>query len=149
MFGSFQTEKLPGSGFGMRLVLKEARFPPQIWSVYDRVINQDPLTNNFLEGWHRRFSSIVDVHHPDIYKLLSKLTGEQAHTEMSRREILRGEDPSPSKKAVISRNNFRYFFRYFFDIISIFFRCFSMFFFDIFFRLKVNSIFCLIRCVDV
>ena len=24
--GSFQTEKLPGSGFGMRLVWKEARF---------------------------------------------------------------------------------------------------------------------------
>ena len=36
-----------------------------------------------------------------------------------------------------------------FDIISIFFSMFSMFFFDIFFRLKVNSIFCLIRCVDV
>ena len=95
-FGSFQTEKLPGSGFGMRLVCKEARFPPKIWSVYDRVINQDHRTNNFLEGWHRRFSSIVDVQHPDIYKFLSKLTGEQAHTEISRREILRGEDPSCS-----------------------------------------------------
>ena len=82
-FGSFQTEKLPGSGFGMRLVWKEARFPPKIWSVYDRVINQDHRTNNFLE-------------HPDIYKFLSKLTGEQAHTEISRREILRGEDPSCS-----------------------------------------------------
>ena len=86
------------------LVWKEARFSPQIWSVYDRVINQDPRTNNFLEGWHRRFSSIVDVHHQDIYRFLSKLTGEQAHTEMSRREILRGEDPNPSKKAVFSRN---------------------------------------------
>ena len=42
--------------------------------------------------------------HPDIYKFLSKLTGEQAHTEMCRREILRGEDPNPSKKAVVSRN---------------------------------------------
>ena len=50
--GSFHTESLPGSGFGMRLVWKEARFPPQIWSVYDRIINQDPRTNNFLEGWH-------------------------------------------------------------------------------------------------
>ena len=38
----------------------------------------------------KRTSSIVDVHHPVIYKFLSKLTGEQAHTEMSRREILRG-----------------------------------------------------------
>ena len=93
--GSFHTDRLPGSGVGMRLVWKEARFPPQILSVYYHVINQDPRTNNFLEGWHRRFSTIVDVHHPDIYKFRSKLTGEQAHTEMSRREILHGEDPNP------------------------------------------------------
>ena len=65
---------------------------------------RDPRTNYFLEGWHRRNSSIVGVHHPDIYQFLSKLTGEQAHTEMSRREILRGENPNPSKKAVVSRN---------------------------------------------
>ena len=104
-FGSFHKESLPvASGFGMRLVWKEARFPPQIWSVYERVINQDPRTNNFLEGWHRRFSSIVDVHHSDIYKFLTKLTGEQAHTKMCRREILRGEDPNPPKKVVLSRN---------------------------------------------
>ena len=40
-----------------------------------------------------------------------------------------------------------------FDIFSMFFReffeIFSMFFFDIFFRLNVHSIFCLIRCFDV
>ena len=40
---------------------------------------------------------------------------------------------------------FSIFFRYFFDI---FFDVFDVFF-DIFFLLKVNSIFCLIRCVDV
>ena len=74
---------------------KTSNIPPKIWSVYDRVINQDPRTNNFLEGWHWRFLTIVDVHHQDIYKFLSKLTGEQAHTEMSRQEILRGEDPPP------------------------------------------------------
>ena len=71
---------------------KKARFPPQLWPVYDRVINQDSPTTNFLEGLHRRFSTIVDVHHS---KFLSKLTGKQAHTEMSGREILHWEDPYP------------------------------------------------------
>ena len=40
---------------------------------------------------------------------------------------------------------FNIIFDIFFDI---FFRCFRCFF-DIFLRLKVNSIFCLVRCVDV
>ena len=47
---------------------------------------------------------------------------------------------------------FSIFFRYYFDIFSILFRYFFdvlNVFFDSFLRLKVNSIFCLIRCVDV
>ena len=73
------------------------------WSFLNHIKGNKNLPH-FLEGWHRRFSSIVDVHHPGIYKFLSKLTREQAHTEMSRREILRRENPNPSKKAVVSRN---------------------------------------------
>ena len=42
----------------------------------------------------------------------------------------------------------KYYCLYFFNIISIFFRCFSMFF-SIFFLLRGNSIFCLIHGVDV
>ena len=49
------------------------------------------------------------------------------------------------------RPKHRFFFRYFFDnyYFDIFFDVFDVFFFDIFLRLKVNSKFCLIRCVDV
>ena len=69
-------------------------------------MNQDHITNHFLEGWHQE-SSIVGVNHPDIYKFLSKLSEEQAHTEMGRREIRRGEDtikPPLQKRTVISIN---------------------------------------------
>ena len=35
-------------------------------------INHGPRAKNYLEGWRRSFSSIIDVHHPDIYKFLTK-----------------------------------------------------------------------------
>ena len=44
------------------------------------------------------FASVLSVYHPDIFKFLSKLTGEQAYTEMCRRIILRGKDPTPRKR---------------------------------------------------
>ena len=63
------------------------------------------LQGYFVVGVCFLLSSIVDIHHPDIFKFLSKLTaGERAHTEMCRREILRGENSPSAEKAIRSRN---------------------------------------------
>ena len=43
----------------LRLTLREPPFPPSIWSVYERTLGSEPRTTNFLEGWHRRISSIL------------------------------------------------------------------------------------------
>ena len=74
---------------GERLVLRIRRqlrwqnpkFPPRLWSVYERVLNDEPRTTNMLEGWHRRFSSIVAKHHPNIYDFIGCLRSEQFRTE--------------------------------------------------------------------
>ena len=34
-----------------------------------------------LEKWHRRFSTAVPKHHPNIYDFISCLRAEQARTE--------------------------------------------------------------------
>jgi hypothetical protein len=82
----------------LRLVWKAGKFPLQAWSVYERVLNQDPRTNDFLEGWHRRFGSIVGVAHPDVYKFIASLKSEQAWSEMVRRSAIMGEACDAIKK---------------------------------------------------
>lgn len=51
-------------------VWKEPKFSPKLWSVYERVLNDEPRTTNRLEGWHRRFSQIVAKAHPNIYNFI-------------------------------------------------------------------------------
>jgi hypothetical protein len=36
-------------------------FPIQLWSVYERVLQDKPRTNNSLESWHAAFSVIYAV----------------------------------------------------------------------------------------
>lgn len=91
-------------GETMRLGWKDGKFPPSTWSVYERVLSDDPRTNNFLEGWHNRFASIVGVSHPDIYKFIVSLKSEQARCEMIRRAALIGEDISVPRKSSITKN---------------------------------------------
>ena len=65
----------------IRLGWKEGKYPPRSCSVYERMLVDDPRTNNFLEGWHNRFASVVGVAHPEIYKFIKSLKSEQARCE--------------------------------------------------------------------
>ncbi|XP_053374025.1 uncharacterized protein LOC123541908 [Mercenaria mercenaria] len=63
-------------------------FPPQLWNVNSRTLSDEPRTNNHLEGWHRRFKSIVDKFHPNIYEFIDTLQGEHARTEMVIQQLI-------------------------------------------------------------
>ena len=78
----------------LRLTWREPPFPPSIWSVYDRPLGSEPRTTNFLEGWHQRISSILGQAHPNIWKFLEFLKGEQSNTEARKQALLRGETVS-------------------------------------------------------
>ena len=72
---------------------KEPKFAPRLWSVYERVLNDEPQTTNMLEGWHRRFSTVVAKHHPNIYDFIGCLRAEQARKEMVVSKLIIGETP--------------------------------------------------------
>ena len=56
-------------------------FSIDVWSIYDRVIDGLPRTNNSIEGWHSAFQRTVGSNHPTIYKLIEAMQLEQSHTE--------------------------------------------------------------------
>ena len=83
---------------------KEPIFPPKLWSVYDRVLNDEPRTTIMLEGWHRRFSTIVAKHHPNIYDFIGCLRAEQARTETVISKLVMGEAPRKIRKIKKEKN---------------------------------------------
>lgn len=52
-----------------------------VWSVFDRVEQGLPRTNNSLEGWHGALQKSMGYHYPTIYKLIETLKLEQSYTE--------------------------------------------------------------------
>lgn len=48
--------------------------------------------------------SFLRVSHPDIYKFLTSLKGEQAGTEMIIGALVRGEEPDGPRKKEITKN---------------------------------------------
>ncbi|KAJ4425385.1 hypothetical protein ANN_28000 [Periplaneta americana] len=57
------------------------RFSPEIWNVYEFVINGRQLTNNVVEGFHSQFQRLVVAHHVNIWRFISHLERQQAETE--------------------------------------------------------------------
>ena len=52
---------------GRRPRHRDPIFDPAIWSVHSRVASSSPRTTNHLEGWHRRFSTLMMKAHPNIF----------------------------------------------------------------------------------
>lgn len=45
---------------------KKPLFPIEMWNCYDNVINDQPRTNNAVEGWHHAFNASLGCHHTTI-----------------------------------------------------------------------------------
>ena len=53
--------------------------------------------------WHRRISSILGQAHPNIWKFLEFLKGEQSNTELRKQTLLRGQSLSKKSSKSVSR----------------------------------------------
>ena len=51
---------------------RPAKFAHSLWNVFDATNDEDPRTNNAIEGWHHRFNTLTGTHH-QICGSLSRL----------------------------------------------------------------------------
>jgi len=63
-------------------ILRHRRRAPMyaidLWNCHDAVVDGIPKTNNNIEGWHRRFSSLIGASHPTIWKFIDALKKEES-----------------------------------------------------------------------
>ena len=80
-------------------------FPPQYWSVYQRVLDGEPRTNNLIEGWHRRFQVIVNKSHPNIHEFMKRLKEEQQTSASRILQLVAGQPAKKPRKKVSTMND--------------------------------------------
>ena len=86
------------------------RLPPlfqhALWNVNTRVHDDLPRSNNHLEGWHNRFSSMFHGAHPPIWDFIESLQRDSALNHMVLGHIAAGA-PAPPQKLVYRNVNIR------------------------------------------
>ena len=55
----------------------KAKFPPDLWCVYERTLEGVWRTSNNAEAWHGAFGKQLNCDHPGIYKFLDELVKER------------------------------------------------------------------------
>lgn len=57
-------------------------FAIDMWNCYDAVLNDDPRSNNSVEGWHHGFNEAIDRAHTSMGKFIDVLREEQSLTDV-------------------------------------------------------------------
>jgi hypothetical protein len=82
------------------------RYPIATWNVNNRTYEGEPRTNNSVEGWNRRFNSLVGKTHPNIFVVIEHLRKEENYAASQRELIDLGRSP-PKKKVKYIKNDER------------------------------------------
>ena len=81
---------------------RNRRMPPtfsiEIWNCHSSVLGDLPKTNNAVEGWHRAFSSLLDAHHPSIWKFIVGLKNDQSLRQLQVEQYLSEIEPPAGRK---------------------------------------------------
>ncbi|XP_053400166.1 uncharacterized protein LOC123539956 [Mercenaria mercenaria] len=93
--GGYRSESStkPDGSLVLKRQWREPTYPVGLWNVHERTLAGEPRTNNQHEGWHRRFKTIVDKHHPNIFLFIDKLRSEQSRTETQVEKLIGGQKP--------------------------------------------------------
>lgn len=75
-----------------------AKFPIPLWNCYHTVINNDPQTNNAMEGWHNSFHQRVGKSHEQLGKFIHALQVEQASAEITWEQFNAGRTVTTRKR---------------------------------------------------
>ena len=81
-----------------QLVRATPIFPPEVWSVYERTVNEEARTNNFVEAAHRRLQAFYGVKHPTIWKFITGLRKFQHNRDAQMERYNSGRLPRPKSR---------------------------------------------------
>lgn len=83
------------------------RYPPKVWTQYQSVLEDLTRTNNYSEGWHTRFMTLLAQHHPSFYKFLTQILKEQQEVECMLRQLNLGQriKAAPTQKRITKERN--------------------------------------------
>jgi hypothetical protein len=74
-------------------------FPPSQWSVYERVNNNFPRTQNIVESWHCRMGNLVGISHVGVNRIIQEFQREQNNVNLTRASLYAGA-AAPKKKLI-------------------------------------------------
>ncbi|KAI1721081.1 MULE transposase domain-containing protein [Ditylenchus destructor] len=91
---------------------RNGRRPPlfgyDMWSVYQRSMDEEGRTNNYAEAAHRRLQTELARDHPTLYALIDGLKKAQASRDIEYEEFVRGDAP-PQKRIKYQQADARIF----------------------------------------
>ena len=61
------------------------------WNVYERIRNDEPRTNNAVEGWHSSFNRIAGTPHPNIARFVELIKDVENSTNYMLRQLMQGK----------------------------------------------------------
>lgn len=77
---------------------RHARFPPDIWNLYNRVLNSQDRTNNHAEAANRRLNVEMGVCHPSIWAFINCLKKVQSGHDYFYSQLTAGKSPPKKLK---------------------------------------------------
>ena len=76
---------------------RAALFPHSVWDVFERTVNGEARTNNYVEAAHRRMQTEFGMDHPTIWKFIDGIRKLQVGRDQQYEQFVRGEEP-PQKR---------------------------------------------------
>lgn len=83
---------------------RRPKFSPQLWSVYENVLNHLPRTSNNLEGWHTKWNGLLRTENPSIYTVLKQFQHEERNGNVEYLRVLQGEPSLKRRKKVVRKD---------------------------------------------
>lgn len=77
---------------------RQPMFDINFWNCYNACHEALPKTNNDIEGWHRRFSSLIYSYHPSIWKFIDAIRMDEKQNRKKIEELIAGHEPPAKRK---------------------------------------------------